>query len=90
MTLFRTILVLLLGLVLMLAVVMLRADTARLHHQVARVERETELIVQQIADREIEAARLRSPMQIWEQLKLAVERTLPQETTPPAVPPRRR
>lgn len=81
MPLLRTIAVLLLGLALMLAVVMLRADTARLHFEVAHVERETELVVQQIADREIEAARLRSPMQIWEQLKQAVERTLPDART---------
>jgi len=90
MTLFRMIVVLVIGLMVMLCVVILRAETARLHYEISQCERQAEEYRQQMHDAELELARLRNPMVIRRQVKEAVDKYL-EETAPPAPsPPGRR
>jgi Mg2+/citrate symporter len=62
MTLVRTILVLGLALVIMLAVVLLRAETARLHYDISQREQEARALKQKLRAAEVELARLRNPV----------------------------
>ena len=72
MTLFRTIVILLGGLALLLSVVILRAETARLSYQIARLEREAGDCHEQTQAAEVELARLRSPIFLRQRIEEAV------------------
>ena len=72
MTLFRMIVILAGALVLLLIVVILRAETTRLHYEISQLERETEQYRQQWRESELELARLRNPMVIRERVRDAV------------------
>jgi hypothetical protein len=72
MTLFRTIVILVGGLLIMLTVVILRAQTTRLHYEISQCERRTDQYRQQLHDGELELARLRNPMMIRQQVKETV------------------
>ena len=87
-TLTRVIVVLVGGVVLLLAVVILRAETTRLHYAIARCERDADEIRQQVVEAELELARLRNPTRIRQHMEQAVA-PAPEEPTPPE-PPRRR
>jgi hypothetical protein len=64
MTLLRTSVILAGGLALMLPVVMLRAETARLHEEISRLEGQAERLHLSLRAAELEHARLRNPMLI--------------------------
>ena len=88
MTLFRTIVVLVGALALMLCVVILRAETARLHYDISQRERVAEEYRQQLHDAELELARLRNPMVIRQQVKEAIGRYQEKDAPPPPPAPR--
>jgi hypothetical protein len=88
MTLFRVIVVLVGGLALLLVVVILRAETTRLHYSIARCERDADEMRQQLVEAELELARLRNPTRIRQRIEQAVAQ--PAEEPAPAPPPRRR
>ena len=64
MTLLRIIVILAGALALMLAVVILRTETARLHYRISRLQDETGRMHEQLRDANLEIARLRNPMLI--------------------------
>ena len=82
MTLLRMIVFLAGGLVLLLAVVILRAETTRLHYEIARCERDADQIRQQLLEAELELARLRNPTRIRQRVEEAVSHLA--EDKPPA------
>jgi hypothetical protein len=88
MTLFRVIVVLVGGLALLLLVVILRAETTRLHYSIARCERDADEIRQQVVEAELELARLRNPTRIRQHMEQAVGPSV--EEPPPPEAPRRR
>jgi hypothetical protein len=90
MTLFRMIVVLVAGLLVMLCVVILRAETARLHYEISQRERQAEVFRQQLHDAELELARLRNPMLMRRQVKEAVDKYLEETAPPPPPSPARR
>lgn len=64
MTLPRTIVTLSAALVVMLAVVMLRAETTRLQYETSRFDREADVLLEQFREQQLELARLRNPIMI--------------------------
>jgi hypothetical protein len=88
MTLLRVIVVLVGGLALLLLVVILRAETTRLHYAIARCERDADEIRQQLVEAELESARLRNPTRIRQRMEQAVGQP-PEEQSPPESPRRR-
>jgi predicted Holliday junction resolvase-like endonuclease len=88
MSLFRTIVVLVGGVVLMLVVVILRAETTRLHYQTAQREQRLEDLREQLRQAEMELARLRNPMLIRERAREASQST--DDNAAPAPPAARR
>ena len=64
MTLTRTIVLLAGGLLLMLAVIVLRAETRRLHFRTSEYDSQIEQIRQELRNQEIELQRLRNPEDI--------------------------
>lgn len=88
MTLFRTIVVLVGGLALLLVVVVLRAETTRLHFELSKCESRADEIRQELTYAELELARLRNPGRIRQQIQDALSDF--EETKPPPPPPRRR
>ena len=89
MTLFRTITVLLGGLALLLLVVILRAETTRLHYAISKCERDADGIRQELVEAELELARLRNPTRIRQRMEQAVNQ-FTEEPAPAAEKPRRR
>jgi cell division protein FtsL len=89
MTLFRMMIVLAGGLVLLLAVVIVRAETTRLHYEVARCERSADELRQQLVEAELELARLRNPTRIKQRMEQAVGH-FADEPPPPAPPKKKR
>lgn len=85
MTLFRILVVLAGALVLLLTVVILRAETTRLHYEVSGCEREAEALQQQLLEAELELARLRNPVRLRQRMQEAVSRLV--EEPPAAAPP---
>ncbi len=83
MTLLRTISVLAGALVVMLAVVILRAETTRLHYEISRREARVQRCRQQLREAELELARLRNPMMIRARVRALVAEYL-DEAAPPA------
>lgn len=75
MTLLRTIVVLVAGLLVLLAVVVLRTESARLHYRIAATERETRAVHARIRAGEVELARLQNPM-ILRRRAAGIDRTL--------------
>lgn len=73
MTLWRTIVILAGGLVVLLLVVILRAETTRLHYEISRLEHEANGYRQRLREAELELARLRNPMLLKEQVREAIE-----------------
>lgn len=73
MTLLRTIVILVGGLVLLLCVVILRAETTRIHHSIAQAEREAEQLRQRVREEELRLARERNPMILHERMRDALE-----------------
>ncbi len=61
MTLTRTIVLLAVALAVMLTVVIVRAETTRLHNRFAQLEFDARVLRQQLRERELELARLRDP-----------------------------
>lgn len=61
MTLTRTVVTLALLLVVMVTVVILRAETTRLEHDVAQLDARADALVDQIREQELELTRLRNP-----------------------------
>ena len=90
MTLPRVIVVLVGGLALLLLVVILRAETTRLHHAIARCERDADDIRQQVVEAELEMARLRNPTRIRQRMEQAVGPVIEEPAPAPAAPPRRK
>lgn len=72
MTLFRMIVILVGGLLLLLTVVVLRAETTRLHYEISKCERSADELRQQLAEKELELARLRNPTRIRQRVEQAV------------------
>jgi len=89
MTLFRTIVILVGALAVMLAVVILRAETTRLHYAIATAQRDEEGFRQRLRVVESERARLRNPMLIRELREAAIRRML-EEASPEPPAPRKR
>jgi len=89
MTLFRIIVVLGGALALLLVVVILRAETTRLHYAIARCERDGDQLRQQIVEAELELSRLRNPTRIRQRMEQAVSQ-FTEEPAPPATRPARR
>ncbi len=85
MTLFRIIFVLLGGLTLMLGVVILRADTTRLHYLTSQHDAHVQRLREQIQRAELELQRLKNPMLIRHR---AGEMRLPPSDPPPPAGPR--
>jgi len=64
-------------LAVLLAVVVLRAEAARLHYATAQLERRVEALVQELREKDLELARLRNPALIRariEELRLGENR----------------
>lgn len=78
MTLFRTIVVLIAALVVMLTVVILRAETTRLHYAISQQERRAAELRQSLRTAELELARLRNPILIRKKVEAAVEQYMKQ------------
>lgn len=76
MSIFRMIVVFLTALAVMLAVVVLRSETARLHFEVSQRERAGERMLQELRDVELELARMRNPMLIRQQVRRALQEYL--------------
>jgi len=79
MTLFRIIAVLAGALVLLLIVVILRAETTRLHYAIAQCERRADEVRQELLEAELELARLRNPTRIRQQMEQAVGQAAAEE-----------
>lgn len=91
MTLFRIIVVLTGALVVMLLVVMLRAETTRLHYEISECERQADQYREQLRALELELARLRNPVVIREKVEEAVRQFIDEGAPPePPPPPRHR
>jgi hypothetical protein len=86
MTLFRTIVVMVGGLLLMLTVVILRAETTRLHYEVSQCERRADECRQRLREGELELARLRNPMVIRQKVKDTVDEFVGQKAEKPEKP----
>ncbi len=89
MSLFRTIAVLLGGLALMLVVVILRAETTRLHYATSQRELRFEAVRQQLREAEMQLARLRNPMLIRERVQEAVRQLTEEGAAAESPNPRR-
>lgn len=87
MTLLRTLVLLVGGLLAMLAVVILRAETTRLAYEVSQCEQRAEVCRQQLREAELELARLRNPMVIRDKAQRVVKDMLEAQEPPP--PPKR-
>lgn len=85
MTLFRIIAVLAGGLVLLLFVVILRAETTRLHYAIAQCERRADEVRQELLEAELELARLRNPTRIRQQMEQAVGQAAEEQAAAQAV-----
>lgn len=85
MTLLRTIVILVGGLVLLLCVVILRAETTRVHYAIAQAEREAEQLRQRVREEELRLAREHNPMILRQRMQDALEALEAQQT--PAPPP---
>ena len=73
------ILVLAMVLLAMMAVVLLRAETTRLHYELSQFDRRAEVLRQELREKELELARLRNPALIrakLDELRLGGARTL--------------
>ncbi|MFO0839676.1 MAG: hypothetical protein U1D55_14260 [Phycisphaerae bacterium] len=68
MSLARLVIVLGLALAVLLATVTLRAESVRLHREVAEMERRAQVRVREIREQELELARLRNPAVIYERI----------------------
>ncbi len=88
MTVFRMIVILVGGLAILLLVVILRAETTRLHYEISKCERAADALRQDLQEAELELARLRNPMRIRQLVKEAVSR-FTDEPAAPAEAPRR-
>jgi len=78
------------GLILLLAVVIIRADTTRLHYATSQCERRAEELRQRALEGELELARLRNPLRIRQRMEQAVGELLEQTPAPkksPSKPP---
>lgn len=64
----RMICILAAALATLLAVVVLRAESTRLHFELARLDRKASILWQQIREDEVELARLRNPARIRQRL----------------------
>ena len=89
MTLLRVIVVLVGGLALVLLVVILRAETTRLHYAIARCERDADDIRQQVVEAELELARLRNPTRIRQRMEQAVGPAM-EDAAPAPAPPKKK
>jgi hypothetical protein len=89
MTLVRTVLILTGGLVLLLMVVILRADTTRLHYETSRCEQAEDEYRQQLVEADLELARLKNPSRIRQEIEDVVN-DFEEEKPPPPPSPRRR
>ncbi|MBK9126560.1 MAG: hypothetical protein IPM13_02025 [Phycisphaerales bacterium] len=85
MTLLRMVVVLVVGLALMLLVVVLRSETARLHFETSRDERRIDVLRHQLREAELEQARRRNPMVMRQQLNEAMQEWM---EAPPQAPRR--
>lgn len=90
MTLFRIIVILAAGLVMMLFVVILRAETTRLHYEISQRERQAGEYRQQLREAQLELARLRNPMLIRKKVEQAVRQLIEKEARPDAAHRRER
>ncbi len=90
MTLFRIIVLLAGGLLLLLTVVTLRAETTRLHHEISRCERAADEIRQELVEAELELARLKNPTRIRQRMEQAVSRFAEEPAPPEPAPPKKR
>ena len=88
MTLFRMIVVLAGGLVLLLSVVTVRAQTTRLHYEISRCERAADELRQELVEAELELARLRNPTRIKQRMEQAVGHFA--DEPPPPEPPKKK
>ncbi len=88
MTLLRIIAVLVGGLLVLLVVVIQRAETTRLHSEVAQCEHKADELRQQLREAEMELARLRNPSTIWQRMQQSVAQIV--DPNAPAEPPPRR
>ncbi len=89
MTLFRIIAFLVGGLLLLLVVVIQRAETTRLHYEIARCERSADELRQQLREAELELARLRNPRRIRQSMEQALSQFGAPAPTPSEPNPRR-
>ena len=72
MTLLRTIVVLALWLVCLLVVVALHAETGRLHHEISKLEAESDTVRVQLREAELQLAREQNPMLIRRRVEEAL------------------
>jgi hypothetical protein len=77
MTLWRISFVLAAGLAVLLTVVGLRAEAARLNFEIAALERQADALLLDIRERELELARLSNPMTVRERVLSRREPTAP-------------
>lgn len=85
MTLVRMVVLLVGGLIVMLCVVVLRAETTRLHFEISQCEREVATLRQRLCAAELELARLHNPVMIRAKAR-EVLGNLEQETAAGTVP----
>ena len=83
----RMICILAAALATLLVVVVLRAESTRLHSELARLDRKASILWQQIREDEVELARLRNPVRIRQR---ALELSADRPWTPSAVTQRTR
>jgi cell division protein FtsL len=81
MTLLRIIVVLVSALLLLIAVVIQRADTTRLHNEISRCEREADDLRLELREAELELARLRNPDRIRQRMEATIGQ--PSDPSPP-------
>ncbi|MCK4341816.1 MAG: hypothetical protein KAY37_08855 [Phycisphaerae bacterium] len=82
MTLFRMIVILAGGVALLLCVVILRAETTRLHYEISQCELQAEEMRLRLRAAELELARLRNPMVMRKKVAEAVEMYMNKELAP--------
>jgi len=88
-SLFRTIAVLLGGVALMLGVVIVRAETTRLHYETSQRELKFEQLRHQLREAEMRLACLRDPMRIRERVPEVVRQLIEENAAPESPNPRR-
>ena len=86
MTLLRIIAVLVGGLLVLLVVVIQRAETTRLHYEIAQCQRTADELRLQLREAEMELARQRNPSSIWQRMQQSVAQLVDPNATPEPPP----